>query len=190
MRRPLLLGLASAFLGTVPLVARATMFDGMTLPDELPVAGRRLLLNGMATRTYSILRIRIYTVGLYLERRSGDADAIMGSNQVKLFRFFFAHEVEADRARQSWRQGIDRNCPAPCRLPPELVARFLAAVPTVQNGDVGDLLFTGQGVTFGLNGRSLGHTDDADFARVILSTFLGPYPTSPELKPGLLGHGR
>ena len=95
--------------------------------------------------------------------------------------------MDAEDARKSWREALDRSCPAPCPLPADGIARFLAAIPSVHNGDVNTLLFTARGVEFSINGRSAGHIADPDFRQVILSTFIGPNPTSEEVKAGLLG---
>jgi hypothetical protein len=38
------------------------------------VEGTQMRLNGIGLRTFSVLGIRIYVAGLYLERRNGDPD--------------------------------------------------------------------------------------------------------------------
>jgi hypothetical protein len=59
--------------------ARAAELQGVSMPDQQDVAGIRLILNGIGLRTYSILRIRIYVAGLYLERPNHDAQATLNS---------------------------------------------------------------------------------------------------------------
>jgi Chalcone isomerase-like len=168
-------------------MASAAELDGVVMPDTHDVAGYHLTLNGLALRTYSVLRVHVYVAGLYLERRSSDGDAILNSSQPKLLRFVFLRDVDAEDARKSWREGFDRNCPAPCGLPAVSIDRFLAAVPSVHNGDTSALLFTARKVDFLLNGRLLGRVADPDFVRVILATFIGRSPNSAEVKEGLLG---
>ena len=168
-------------------MAAAAELGGVAMPDTQAVAGYHLVLNGVGLRTYSILRVHIYVAGLYLDHRSSDADAILNSSRPKLLRFVFVRDVDAGDARKSWREALDRNCPAPCRLPADSVARFLAAIPSVHNGDTNTLLFTDRGLEFFINGRSAGRVADPDFVRVILATFIGPNPTSEEVKAGLLG---
>jgi hypothetical protein len=168
-------------------MAGAAELDGVIMPDTQDVGGYHLVLNGLGLRTYSILRVHVYVAGLYLERRSADPNAILSSSQPKLLRFVFVRDVDAEDARTSWREALDRNCPAPCRLPADSVARFLAAIPSVHNGDTNTLLFTVRGVEFFINGRSVGQIANPDFKHVILSTFIGPRPTSTEVKEGLLG---
>lgn len=167
--------------------AAAAELDGVSLPDAVAVAGRHLVLNGIGLRTYSVLRVHIYVAGLYLERRDGDPGAILGSPGVKLIDVRFLRDVGADDARRSWRKGLRDNCPPPCRLPPEEVEQFLAAVPAVHRGDSGTLLFTPRGLDVAFNGRPYGTVPDPLFARAVLATFLGPAPASPDLKRALLG---
>jgi hypothetical protein len=168
-------------------MAAAAELDGVVMPDKQDVAGYHFVLNGVALRTYSVLRVHVYVAGLYLERPIRDPNAILGSRQPKLLRFVFLRDVDAEDARKSWREALDRNCGAPCPLPADSVARFLAAIPSVHKGDVNTLLFTGRGVEFFINGQLAGHIANADFRQVILSTFIGPNPTSEEVKAGLLG---
>ena len=70
-------------------MAAAAELDGVVTPDKQDVAGYHLVLNGLGLRTYSILRVHIYVAGLYLERRTIDPNAILGSSQPKLLRFVF-----------------------------------------------------------------------------------------------------
>jgi hypothetical protein len=186
--RSLTFGLQAALLlFASTLTVAAAEIDGVMMPDTQDVAGTHLVLNGAAVRTYSFLRIHIYVAGLYLERRSSDAEEIMGSNQSKLLHFVFERHIDAEDARKSWREDFDRNCRPPCHLPTEATDRFLAAVPSVQKGDTGTLVFTGQGLNILLNEKLIGQVPDPSFVRVILSTFIGAYPVTAALKRGLLG---
>jgi Chalcone isomerase-like len=178
----------AALLVLAASTTRAAELAGVTMPDRQDIGGYHLVLNGMGLRTYSILRVKIYVAGLYLEHRLTDGNAILNSSRPKLLHFVFLHDVGAADARKSWREGFDRNCLAPCRLPGDKIDQFLAAIPSVHEGDTSSLLFTGRKVDFLLNGHLLGRVTDPDFTRVILATFVGPYPTSEEVKSGLLGN--
>jgi len=182
--------LAALLLFAFTVNVGAAELDGVAMPDAQDVAGVHLVLNGVALRTYSIVRIHIYVVGLYLEHRSGDAGAILNSRQTKLLRFVFQRHVDAEDARKSWREGLDSNCRPPCRLPVEMTDRFLAAVPSVQKDDTGALLFTAQGLNVFMNGQLIGQVPDPGFVRVILSTFIGAHPVAAALKRDLLGAPR
>ena len=172
----------------VPLAfAQAAELDGVSMPDAVQVAGGQMHLNGIGLRTYSVLGIRIYVAGLYLERRTDNSDAILQSPQRKLLSIRFLRDVDAAKGQQAWRDGLRDNCTAPCSLDPSGVERFLAAIPAVHKGDESTLLFTPRGVNITLNGRPMGDISDPHFAQVMLATFIGPAPPTPRLKRELLG---
>ena len=52
--------------------AMAAELDGIVMPDKQDVAGYHFVLNGLALRTYSVLRVHVYVAGLYLEHRTID----------------------------------------------------------------------------------------------------------------------
>ncbi len=181
------LGLTVILAGGAVSAGAATELDGVSLPDSMVVAGRQLVLNGIGLRTYSILGVHIYVAGLYLQQRSSDADAILRSPGIKLLEFRFVRDVGAGDARRSWREGLRNNCTLPCRLPPQEVAQFLAAVPSVHRGDSSALLFAPGRLDVTFDGRSYGTVTDPLLAQVVLATFIGPAPSSPRLKRELLG---
>ena len=168
-------------------VAHAADLDGVAMPDTRVADGKQMWLNGIGLRTFSVLGIRIYVAGLYLERRSGDSDAILQSTERKLLDIRFLRDVGAEDARQAWRDGFDQNCRAPCYLDPRDVQQFLAAVPSMRKGDATTLLFTSNGVQVTVNGRPMGDIVNPHFAKTMLATFIGAEPPTPRLKRELLG---
>jgi hypothetical protein len=187
LRLSVLAGVFSLGLAVPRLPARAAELSGVALPETETVAGTPLRLNGIALRTFSWLRVHIYVAGLYLEHAAHDANAILHSSERKLLVVRFVHDVDAENARNAWREGFERNCVAPCHLPPAEVERFLAEVTPMRAGDVSTLAWGPDGVEFATNGRSLGKITDKTFANAILATFIGPVPPSEGLKEGLLG---
>ena len=189
--RPAALVYAALALAPLPsgaaLPAAAAELDGVAMPDALQAAGTPLHLNGLGMRTFSLFRIHIYVAGLYLQRPSSDAEAILRSDTVKLLDIRFVHDVTADRARDAWISGFRDNCRSPCHLAGQDVDHFLAAVPDFRRGDQSTLLFSGHAVEISVNGRVLGTISDPQFSRAILATFIGAYPPTEPLKRGLLG---
>lgn len=169
---------------------RAAEIEGVTLPETRSVHGAELVLNGIGLRTHSVLQIHVYVAGLYLEHRSSNADEILQSPEPKALDIHFLRDVAAPTAREAWRLGFEQNCKPPCYLSVQNVERFLAAVPPIRRGDNYVLIFTPQGATVMLNGRSFADIADPLFARLILSTFIGREPATTRLKRELLGeHG-
>ena len=178
-----------ALCATVSTNALAAELDGISLPDSVRIDGRTLTLNGIGQRLYSFLRVPVYVAGLYQQHPSTDANAILHSSEVKLLTIKFQHDVSAEDARDAWREGFDNNCAAPCRLDPDALSRFLAAVPAMHAGDVYTILFTADGAQVNAGAHLLGVIPLPRFAQAILATFLGPRPASIPVKEGLLrGH--
>src|SRR3954454_2176344 len=129
-------GLVLAALALIPVsAAQAEDLDGVAMPEARVADGAPVRLNGIGLRTFSILGIRIYVAGLYLERRSDNPDAILHSPETKLLDVRFLRDVDAEDARKAWQEGIEQNCKVPCSLDPRDMQRFLAAVPSVRKGD-------------------------------------------------------
>lgn len=179
--------LAVAVIVSVGFAARAAELDGVPVPDTLSVDGKTLQLNGFGLRTYSLLRLHVYVVALYLEHPSADPDAILRSPETKLLTVKFRRSVSADSARNAWRDGLANNCQPPCRLDAGDVAQFLGQMPAMRAGDGYSLLFGPEGATVTLNGQAIGTVAHVQFAEAMLATFLGPRPASRRLKRELLG---
>lgn len=181
-----------ALLGVLPIccVAQAAELDGVQLPQTVEADGTTLQLNGYGLRTYSLLGIHIYVAALYLQHVSTNAEQIIRSPETKLVIVRFERNISADDARKAWRDGLNNNCLAPCRLDPADVEQFLAEIPAMHTGDNYSLLFTPHGATVAVSGQQVGIISRREFAEAMLATFLGPRPASPTLKQELLsGHG-
>jgi hypothetical protein len=110
-------GLILAATATIALsAAHAADLEGVSMPDTRVVAGTQMWLNGIGLRTYSALGIRIYVAGLYLERRNGDPDTILHSQERKLLDIRFLRDVDAEDARKAWQESFEQNCSSPCDL--------------------------------------------------------------------------
>ena len=171
----------------LPPAGQAAQLEGVTLPDSHVAEGSELRLNGIALRTFSILRIHIYVAGLYLPHPDHDADRILQSDEPKFLDIHFVHEVSAEQARTAWREGFAQNCLAPCRLAPEDMQRFMAAVPAMREGDRFGILFNRDGADIVANGHAAGRIASRAFATAVLATFIGPNPPTARLKRELLG---
>ena len=115
--RAMVRGLILAAVASIALsVAHAADRDGVSMPDMRIVNGTQMHLNGIGLRTFSVLGIRIYVAGLYLERRSDNPDAILHSPETKLLDIRILRDVDAEDARKAWQESFEQNCKAPCYL--------------------------------------------------------------------------
>lgn len=181
-----LASILALLLATPFSAAGAAELAGVTVPDRAEVAGRALVLNGTAVRTYSLLRIKVYVAALYLESPSRDAAAILASPGPKLVTMRYLQAIGRDDAAAAWRHYVEANCTGSCRVPAAAIARFTSLLDPVAKGDAQTFVFAGDAVELLANGRSRGRVEDPTFARLLLATWIGETPTSEAVRRGLL----
>jgi len=175
-----LLFLASA------LELRGATLAGVSLPDAQEVQGTKLVLNGLGLRTKYM--IKVYVAGLYLQRKSSDAQAILAGDEPKRVVMQFLHGVSKGRMADAFDDSFNANSPAAKRTMKAEIDRLLGALEPMESG--GQMVFTyvpGTGTTFTVNGKDKFTVPGPAFAQVIFSVWLGPEPPTPELKKGMLG---
>jgi len=174
------------------LVAAATLsllaasLAGVTLPDTTEVGGRTLVLNGMGLR--SRLMIKVYVAGLYLEKKSSDADAIVKADAPKRMVLHFLRSVSRDQMVDAYTEAFDNNAPGSRTSLKSEIAQLMAAFEPVAAND--QMMFTyqpGVGTTLAVKGKDKVTIPGLPFARAMFSAWLGPKPPSADLKKGLLG---
>lgn len=180
--RKAFLACACACALSIPLVA-ATL-AGVTLPDTVAVGNQTLALNGMGLRTKFF--IKVYVGGLYLEKKSSDATAIVSSDSAKRVVLQFVYgEVTRDQMVESFTDGFKANAP---NAPKAQVDQFLGALETMKKGD--QLVVTyvpGTGTTLAIRGKDRLTIAGLPFAQAVFSVWLGPKPPTSDLKNGMLG---
>ncbi len=180
--RKTVLALACVCLLSMPIMA-ATLAD-VTLPDTVTVGSRTLVLNGLGLRTKMFFKI--YVGGLYLEKKSGDATAILQSDTTKRVVLQFVYgEVTRDQMVESFTDGFKTNAPGADRAQ---VDQFLGALETMKKGE--QLVATyvpGAGTTLSIRGKDKLTIAGLPFAQALFSVWLGPKPPTSDLKSGMLG---
>lgn len=76
--------------------AHARECAGVTLPDSVNVDGKRLVQNGMGLREATVFNVDVYVAAFYVEHRSTDAEALIGSEQNKLLELRFVRDVSRE----------------------------------------------------------------------------------------------
>jgi hypothetical protein len=182
--RKTLLALACVCAFSLPILA-ATLAD-VTLPDTVTVGNQTLVLNGMGLRTKTLLAVKIYVGGLYLEKKSGDAGAIVQSDATKrvVLQFIYG-EVSRDQLVEAFTDGFKANAP---KAPKAQVDQFIAAVEGMKKGE--QLVVTyvpAIGTTLSLRGKDKLTIPGLPFAQAVFSVWLGPKLPTSDLKKGMLG---
>ena len=181
-------GLAIALLASVALSpVRAATLLGVELPDRATVGGKTLALNGLGLRKATFLKVKVYVMGLYLERTTGDADAIIGSGESKRVQMHFVRNMSAEDGRDAIMRGFKNNTEDLASISGE-IATFDASVRDMKTGDVMVLDFSGDTVDVVINGSEVASVSGRPFQRALLSIWLGAKPIDEDLKQSILGH--
>ncbi|MBI3456579.1 MAG: chalcone isomerase family protein [Candidatus Rokubacteria bacterium] len=172
----------------IPAPSTAGELAGVTLPDQVTVEGRTLVLNGMGLRQATIFRVNVYVGGLYLEARSSDASQIIASEGTKRLVLHFVRDVGRENLVEAWDEGFAKSAGPGLTALRARVATLDAWMVDMKRGDT--LSFTqlpGRGIVVEVKGQSKGTLVGADFARALWGIWLGDSPPNPGLKKGLLG---
>ena len=163
----------------------AATLAGVGLPDTVTVDGATLVLNGIGLRAATVLRVKAYVGGLYLEQRTSDANTVIDSRQVKRVTMKFLRDIDHKRLASGWADELRK---VGNKIPEDRIAQFSALIPDVKNGDT--MSFTwrpGTGVEVALNDKVRGSVPGDDFARTLFTVWFGPKPGDENLKRGMLG---
>jgi hypothetical protein len=176
----------SAFIFTAALTLDAGTLSGVTLPDNVQVAGKALVLNGMGIRTKFM--VKVYIAGLYLEQKSSDASAIIKADAPKQIIMKFVHGASKSQMSDAFEEGFKDNSPDAAKTLKPDIDRLLAALQPINVGD--QMVFTylpGTGTTMAINGQDKLSIAGPAFGQLMMSVWFGPKPPNADLKKGLLG---
>ncbi|HSB36271.1 MAG TPA: chalcone isomerase family protein [Thermoanaerobaculia bacterium] len=167
-------------------LAPALEVSGVKLPETVTVDGKTLNLNGGGLRKKMIFKV--YVAGLYLERTSKDASAILASSEAKSIRLHVLRGLKGSQISDAIAEGFERNSKEQL---PKLQARLKQLsqmIPDVSEGDeVGLSWIPDEGVRVSVRGTDRGVIEGRDFADALFAVWLGPNPVQEDLKRALLG---
>lgn len=169
-----------------PTAASAKVKEGVSLPDEVEYAGKKLTLNGLGVREATVFNVKVYVAGLYLEKKSSDGAAIAGSADAKRLVMHFVRDVDQDDLVEAYSDGFEKVGASPALKP--RIEQLLKLMTAVKVGDELALSFVpDKGTVVEVRGKERGVIPGADFAKALFSIWLGAEPPNKSLKAGLLG---
>ena len=177
-------GLAAAPPGLAP---GDTTYNGVTLPGEVQVAGRTLVLNGVALRKKAVFKV--YVAGLYLPARTTDAAQILAADEPRQVVLQFLRGVDKGKMCDAWNEALANNTPGASA---ELTQQFAQLCGWMEDIDKGEqFVFTyvpGTGTTVRVKGTDKGTIAGKEFADALWKAWIGPKPGPGEgFKKDLLG---
>src|SRR5882672_11118708 len=171
---------------SVATPATAGELAGVTMPDQIQVDSRTLVLNGMGLREATFLKVDVYVAGLYLETKSSDPGAIIHSDQAKRLVMKFVRAVSRKDLVKAWDESFEESAGASLPVLKERVATLDSYMSDVPNGATMSFTYQpGSGVVVEIQGAVRGTLAGTDFAEALFGIWLGSHPPNPGLKDGL-----
>src|SRR4051794_38786621 len=104
MHKTLAIAVTTLLIGSTAL---ARDFEGVKVPDTLPVASKELKLNGVGLRTK--LFFHVYVAALYVETPTHEANALIASEQAKAVTLTMKRDLSKKQIAEALREGFEKN---------------------------------------------------------------------------------
>lgn len=168
-------------------LVNANSFKG--IPNTYSIAGKKLVLNGVGTRTKFI--ISVYHMGLYLQKKSKNAKQIINANEPMAVRLkIISGFATAAKMKHAIKQGFyastnGKTAPLQGQINQILAKGFSSKI---KKGDIFDLVYTPNSGTQVLkNKKTLTIIKGLPFKRALFGIWLSGRPVQSSLKNELLG---
>lgn len=190
MRKIIIVSVAALFLVVFTGVGFASDMEvlGVKFPGEKVVNGKTLTLNGVAYLKKFF--IKVYAVGLYLEKPTKDGQEVIESEQVKqMYTHYLTDMAKAKKLRDGFIELIEEN------NPPELVQAHKGDIEKYTSWFDKDMVpgktsvttyVPGKGLTLEWQGEVKGTIPGSEFAQMYFRYQVGE-KADKKLKKGLLG---
>jgi len=187
MRRALPIAmLLSLLLGDLG-VAVAGERGGVKMPDTLTVGGKTLVLNGLGVREATMFNVDVYVAGLYLEKKTPNAEEVVSSEQTKVIHMIFVRDVERGDITEAWNTQFKKNGADVAKLKTQ-IAQLNGWMAAMGEGDAMTFTYVPQrGLNVVVKRAQKGVIQGSDFGRAFFGIWFGKSPPNKGLKSGMLG---
>jgi len=170
--------------------SEALEIEGVELPNTLKAGKTELVLNGAGVRTKFMMDM--YVAGLYLEKKSHDAEKIIQADEPMAIRLHITSKLISSKKMVSATEAgfvtATEGNTAPIQ---KKIDSFISVFKKgIQRNDVYDLVYIpGTGVEAGKNGTILETIPGIEFKQALFGIWLCKNPSHkcPGLKSGMLG---
>jgi hypothetical protein len=173
----------------IPVQAAVDVAD-VRFDDHATVAGRLLELNGAGLRTRYLFKI--YTIGLYLPKKTSSADVAISEPGAKRLRFVMKRTVPADELVEAFEKALSaNNSEAELAILDGRLDQFKKLLLSLGKTNKDSEFLLDYEPDVGTHLTVDGEVKDApipgeDLFRALLRAWLGPRPVQNDLKDALL----
>jgi hypothetical protein len=164
----------------------AATLDGINFSDKVKVEGKELVLNGIGIRKATILKIKVYYGGLYLESKAKEPAAFLNTNSPKQIIMHFVREVDAKKLRDAFNEGMEAANSNYAAFKTQM-DKFNSFIPDVVKNDLIAVTFLEDGVLVSAKGKTSEKIGNSEFSRALLNIWF-TNARDENLKSGLLGN--
>lgn len=168
----------------VSVTGRAEQF----MPERLLPATENLVLNGQGKRTK--LFLTMYDAGLYLEKKSTDAEYILSADQPMAIRLVIRSSLlTSEKMEKATLEGFARSTGGKTAAIEGQIGEFIAVFrEEIKEKDIYQMIyFPSQGVKVLKNNREATVLPGLPFKKALFGIWLGSDPVQESLKKELLG---
>lgn len=180
--------MAMAILFTIETNAQVTI-NGVTLPATLKAGDKSVSLYGGGIRKK--LFFKLYTGGLYLSKKSSDANAIISADEAMAVRLQITSSViSSDNMSEAISEGFEKSTGGNVAPLKAKIDKFIDTFKKeeIVEGNVFDIIYVpGKGVESYKNGKLQGTIEGMDFKKALFGIWLGADPADADLKAAMLG---
>ena len=176
----------------LPVAASAqTTVSGVKYEDAVQLGNHRLVLNGAGTRYKG--PFRVYTAGLYVAKKGGTTEDILGQPGAKRISVVMLRDIDATEMGKMFTRGIEDNMErtAMAKLIPGIMrmSQIFSDHKKLAAGESFSLdWIPGTGAVVTLRGVPQGEPfKEPEFFNAMLRIWIGPVPADWKLKESLLG---
>ena len=185
--------IALSTLAFASIAASAAQIDvaGVKLDDAIDLRGSKLQLNGAGVRYKAVFKV--YTAGLYLGKKVGSSEEVLGAPGSKRMAITMLREIDANELGKLFTRGVEDNSPKGemSQLIPGLLrmSQVFSDQKLLKAGDSFTIdWLPGTGTVISVKGVPQGDPiKEQAFFNALVRIWLGPSPADWKLKDALLG---
>jgi hypothetical protein len=173
---------------TMHMAVAQTEVGSVTLDNTLNFGNSELILNGAGIRKKAMV-LKLYSGGLYLAKKSKDAEAIINADETMAIRLVITSSfVSSEAMQEAVNEGFEASTGGKTAPIAAEIKKFISFFDDeIIEKDMFDITYQKTGVVVYKNKKELGTIGGLNFKKALFGIWLGDDPADSKLKKGMLG---